>query len=67
MNETEEERGIAHMLEHLAFRSQKVPMDNDDSGEDSDFGLVHKLEELGIEFGACQVKRGRGGARGGWG
>jgi len=46
--EAEEERGIAHMIEHLAFRASKDSTEN--------FQLVKKLESYGIAFGAHQVK-----------
>ncbi|CAM9613025.1 unnamed protein product, partial [Discosporangium mesarthrocarpum] len=44
--EKEEERGIAHMIEHLAFRaSQSCPQE---------FELIKELESHGIKFGAHQ-------------
>ncbi|CAM9829822.1 unnamed protein product, partial [Choristocarpus tenellus] len=44
--EQEEERGIAHMIEHLAFRaSQSCPQE---------FELIKELEAYGIKFGAHQ-------------
>lgn len=44
--ETEEERGIAHMIEHLAFRSSK--------GMEGEFEVVKELELSGVRFGAHQ-------------
>ena len=45
VDEEEAERGMAHMLEHLAFRATK----NYDK-----FELVKYLESIGAGFGACQ-------------
>lgn len=43
LNETDDERGIAHFLEHMAFNGSK----NIPEGE-----MVKKLERLGLAFGA---------------
>jgi predicted Zn-dependent peptidase len=44
--ETEEECGIAHMVEHLAFRGTAMY---------DTFEVVRFLETIGARFGACQV------------
>ena len=44
--ETEEERGVAHICEHLAFNGTENYTNHD---------LVKFLESIGAEFGACQV------------
>eukprot|EP00240_Pyramimonas_obovata_P014520 CAMPEP_0118953032 /NCGR_PEP_ID=MMETSP1169-20130426/55831_1 /TAXON_ID=36882 /ORGANISM="Pyramimonas obovata, Strain CCMP722" /LENGTH=188 /DNA_ID=CAMNT_0006900391 /DNA_START=275 /DNA_END=838 /DNA_ORIENTATION=- len=43
--ETEEERGVAHICEHLAFNGTENYSNHD---------LVKFLESIGAEFGACQ-------------
>ncbi|XP_057765310.1 zinc protease PQQL-like isoform X1 [Salvia miltiorrhiza] len=43
--EEEEERGVAHIVEHLAFSATKKYTNHD---------LVKFLESIGAEFGACQ-------------
>ena len=43
--ETEEEQGVAHICEHLAFRATE---------EYENFQIVKFLESIGAEFGACQ-------------
>ena len=43
--ETEEERGVAHIVEHLAFSATKQYSNHD---------IVKFLESIGAEFGACQ-------------
>eukprot|EP00899_Mesostigma_viride_P018829 jgi/Mesvir1/26948/Mv20668-RA.1 len=43
--ETEEERGVAHILEHLAFSA---------THKYSNHEIVRFLESIGAEFGACQ-------------
>ena len=43
--ETEEECGIAHMVEHLAFRG---------TAKFDSFAVVRFLETIGAKFGACQ-------------
>eukprot|EP00850_Spirogloea_muscicola_P005254 SM000023S07710 [mRNA] locus=s23:983129:990756:- [translate_table: standard] len=43
--ETEEERGVAHIVEHLAFSATKHYSNHD---------IVRFLESVGAEFGACQ-------------
>lgn len=43
--ETEEERGVAHLVEHLAFRATE---------SNDNFAIVKFLESIGAEFGACQ-------------
>ena len=45
MVETEEERGVAHIVEHLAFSATKQYSNHD---------IVKFLESIGAEFGACQ-------------
>ena len=40
-----DERGVAHLVEHLAFRATE----NNDN-----FAIVRFLESIGAEFGACQ-------------
>ena len=45
MLETEEQRGVAHIVEHLAFRATEK-YDN--------FALIKYLESIGAPFGACQ-------------
>ena len=46
ISETEQERGIAHMIEHLAFRATaKYPRKQD---------VVSYLESIGAQFGPCQ-------------
>ena len=42
--ETEAERGVAHIVEHLAFRSTESY---------EHFAIVNFLESIGAEFGAC--------------
>lgn len=44
--ETEEERGVAHICEHLAFNGTENYSNHD---------IVKFLESIGAEFGACQV------------
>jgi hypothetical protein len=46
VHEREHERGIAHMIEHLAFRSTKSFDDN--------FQVIKMLEDYGMRFGADQ-------------
>ncbi|XP_051150426.1 zinc protease PQQL-like isoform X2 [Andrographis paniculata] len=43
--EEEEERGVAHIVEHLAFSATKKYSNHD---------IVKFLESIGAEFGACQ-------------
>ncbi|GJP47352.1 hypothetical protein CLOM_g6553 [Closterium sp. NIES-68] len=43
--EQEEERGVAHILEHLAFSATRRYSNHD---------IVRFLESIGAEFGACQ-------------
>lgn len=43
--EEEEERGVAHIVEHLAFSATKKYTNHD---------IVKFLESVGAEFGACQ-------------
>ena len=43
--ETEEERGVAHLVEHLAFRATE---------SNDNFAIVRSFESIGAEFGACQ-------------
>ncbi|KAG6556881.1 hypothetical protein Mapa_001461 [Marchantia paleacea] len=43
--EEEDERGVAHILEHLAFSATKQYTNHD---------IVRFLESVGAEFGACQ-------------
>ncbi|KAL0338988.1 UNVERIFIED_CONTAM: Zinc protease PQQL-like [Sesamum angustifolium] len=43
--EEEEERGVAHIVEHLAFSATKKYTNHD---------IVKFLESIGAEFGACQ-------------
>ncbi|KAL4194482.1 hypothetical protein AMTRI_Chr05g68900 [Amborella trichopoda] len=43
--EVEEERGVAHIVEHLAFSATKKYTNHD---------IVKFLESIGAEFGACQ-------------
>ncbi|GIL48315.1 hypothetical protein Vafri_4598 [Volvox africanus] len=43
--EEEEERGIAHIVEHLAFNATESYSNHD---------IVRLLERIGAEFGACQ-------------
>jgi len=43
--EDEEERGVAHILEHLAFSATRRHTNHD---------IVRFLESIGAEFGACQ-------------
>ncbi|KAJ8766724.1 hypothetical protein K2173_005335 [Erythroxylum novogranatense] len=43
--EEEEERGVAHIVEHLAFSATKKYTNHD---------IVRFLESIGAEFGACQ-------------
>lgn len=61
IHEEENERGIAHMLEHLTFRASKGGGGNDNGshaaaagGGGEEFSLVHHLEANGIQFGAHQ-------------
>jgi hypothetical protein len=44
--EAEDERGIAHIIEHLAFRANKKSKEN--------FETIRYLEKMGIAFGAHQ-------------
>jgi hypothetical protein len=48
VREEDHERGLAHVLEHLAFNATE----NHDS-----HAIVALLEALGAPFGACQVAR----------
>ena len=48
INEEDDERGIAHMLEHLTFRARK------DEAPEVNFSLVKALEAKGLAFGAHQ-------------
>jgi predicted Zn-dependent peptidase len=43
--ELEEERGVAHIVEHLAFSATRRYSNHD---------IVRFLESVGAEFGACQ-------------
>lgn len=43
--EEEEERGVAHIVEHLAFSATQKYTNHD---------IVRFLESIGAEFGACQ-------------
>lgn len=43
--EEEDERGVAHIVEHLAFSATKRYTNHD---------IVKFLESIGAEFGACQ-------------
>ena len=43
--EEEDERGVAHIVEHLAFSATKKYTNHD---------IVKFLESVGAEFGACQ-------------
>lgn len=43
--EEEEERGVAHIVEHLAFSATRQYTNHD---------IVRFLESIGAEFGACQ-------------
>lgn len=43
--EEEEERGVAHVVEHLAFSATNKYTNHD---------IVRFLESIGAEFGACQ-------------
>lgn len=43
--EEENERGVAHIVEHLAFSATKKYTNHD---------IVKFLESIGAEFGACQ-------------
>ena len=43
--EEEDERGVAHIVEHLAFSATKGYTNHD---------IVKFLESIGAEFGACQ-------------
>lgn len=43
--EEEEERGVAHIVEHLAFSATEKYTNHD---------IVKFLESIGAEFGACQ-------------
>lgn len=43
--EEEDERGVAHIVEHLAFSATKKYTNHD---------IVRFLESIGAEFGACQ-------------
>lgn len=43
--EEEEERGVAHIVEHLAFSATKRYTNHD---------IIKFLESIGAEFGACQ-------------
>lgn len=45
--EEEEERGCAHICEHLAFNGTQNYSNHD---------IVKFLESIGAEFGACQVR-----------
>jgi Insulinase (Peptidase family M16) len=44
--ETDEESGVAHILEHLAFNATK---------SFENHAIIAFLESIGSEFGACQV------------
>ena len=44
IDEAESERGLAHVLEHLAFRARK--------GEAGSWGTVRELESKGVKFGS---------------
>ncbi|KAJ8603775.1 hypothetical protein CTAYLR_000333 [Chrysophaeum taylorii] len=46
IDEREDERGLAHMIEHLAFRGRK-----DESGS---WGVMRELESRGVKFGSHQ-------------
>ena len=46
IDERDEERGLAHVLEHLAFRAQ--------SDEDGSWGVLRELEAHGVKFGSHQ-------------
>lgn len=43
--EEEDERGVAHIVEHLAFSATKKYTNHD---------IIKFLESIGAEFGACQ-------------
>ena len=43
--EDEEERGVAHIVEHLAFSATRKHTNHD---------IIRFLESIGAEFGACQ-------------
>jgi predicted Zn-dependent peptidase len=43
--EEEDERGVAHIVEHLAFSATKKYTNHD---------MIKFLESIGAEFGACQ-------------
>lgn len=43
--ENEDERGVAHIVEHLAFSATKKYSNHD---------IIKFLESIGAEFGACQ-------------
>lgn len=45
VNESEEEQGVAHIVEHLAFRGTQLY---------DTFEVVRFLEAIGARFGACQ-------------
>lgn len=45
MLEEEEERGVAHIVEHLAFSATNKYTNHD---------IIKFLESVGAEFGACQ-------------
>ena len=47
LDEADDERGIAHMIEHLAFRGQS-------GGDAGCFAIVRELESLGVRFGSHQ-------------
>ena len=46
IDERDDERGLAHVLEHLAFRAK--------SGEDGSWGVLRELEAHGVKFGSHQ-------------
>ena len=47
LDEAEDERGIAHMIEHLTFRGQNA-------GDAGCFAIVRELESFGCKFGSHQ-------------
>lgn len=46
MLEADHERGIAHLIEHLAFRGSKE--------QEGVFEMIRELESYGVQFGAHQ-------------
>jgi hypothetical protein len=54
--ETDDERGIAHFVEHLAFRatSASAVPDTEAAAATDAFAVVRWLETAGVRFGACQ-------------